>query len=353
MTHKNILRIIILLGLSLASCTPRVKPAETQTLTIMTHDSFAVSEALVTQFEQEHNARLNFIKAGDTGAALNRVILLQLNDTPPADVFYGIDNTFLSRALENDIFEVYDSPFLADIPTEFILDPLRRALPIDYGDVCINYDKAWFADKGLPVPQTLEDLTKDAYAGLLAVQNPATSSPGLAFLLATIAHFGEEGYLDFWQGLVDNQVVVTSDWETAYFTHFSASSGHGPQPMVVSYASSPPAELINAAEPLDEAPTASIIGPQTCFRQIEFAGILRGTPNRALAEQFIDFMLSVAFQEDVPLQMFVFPVHPLAQLPEAFVEAAQIPDQPASLDPSLIAEKREAWIEAWTELVLK
>lgn len=344
--------ILLFIILILAACQPTPTP-EATTLTVMTHDSFAISENVVSQFEQAHNVKLSFVKGGDAGAALNRIILLQLKGTPPADVFYGIDNTFLSRALDNDIFEAYASPALAEIPDEFKLDPQNRALPIDYGDVCINYDKAWFTEKGVIVPSSLEDLLKPEYAGLLAVENPSTSSPGLAFLLATIAHFGEEGYLDFWQKLVDNQVVVTSDWETAYYTNFSASSGRGPQPMVVSYASSPAAELIYAEQPLEEAPTASIIGQDTCFRQVEFAGILKGTPNRALAEQFIDFMLSTTFQEDVPLQMFVFPVNPAAQLPPEFLKSVEIAEQPATLDPALIAEQREAWIQAWTELVVK
>ena len=356
MTKKFLLTLAALV-LLLAACAPQTSetaaPEEPQTLTVMTHDSFAISEELVQAFEQANNVKLQFEKGGDTGAALNKVILLQVKGTPPADVFFGIDNTFLSRALDNNIFEAYDAPALQDIPAEFKLDPQNRALPIDFGDVCINYDKAWFADKGLAVPGSLEELANPDYAGLLAVENPATSSPGLSFLLATIAHFGEESYLDYWQQLVDNQVAVTSDWETAYYTNFSASSGRGPQPMVVSYASSPAAELIYAETALEEAPTASILGPNTCFRQIEFAGILKGTPRRALAEMFIDFMLSREFQEDVPLQMFVFPILPAAQLPEAFTQAVQIPTEPASLNPELIAEKREVWIRAWTDLVLK
>ncbi|MHB1385186.1 MAG: thiamine ABC transporter substrate-binding protein, partial [Bellilinea sp.] len=181
--------------------------------------------------------------------------------------------------------------------------------------------------------------------------NPATSSPGLAFLLATIDHFGEEGYLAYWQQLRENEVVVVNDWETAYYTNFSGSSGRGPQPMVVSYGSSPPAEVIFAETPLTDAPTASIVAPDTCFRQVEFVGILAGTQQRALAEKFVDFMLSVPFQEDMPLQMFVFPVQPEAQMPEEFVKYAQIPEQPAALGPQVISDNRQAWIDAWRETV--
>ncbi len=320
-----------------------------RTLTVMTHDSFAVSETVIAQFEQQNNVKITFLQSGDTGAALNKAILSK--DAPLADVFFGVDNTFLSRALQADIFEPYPSPLLAQIPAQFKLDPQNRALPVDYGDVCINYDKNWFAAKNLPAPVSLDDLLKPEYSSLLVVENPATSSPGLAFLLATIARYGDPGYLDYWKTLKANGVVVVDGWETAYYTNFSASSGKGPQPMVISYASSPAAEVIFASQPLTEAPTASIL--DSCFRQIEFVGILKGTPNRPLAEKFIDFMLSVPFQQDVPMQMFVYPVNPAAQLPEEFVKYAQIAPNPVSLPIEQIAANREQWIEAWTQTVLR
>ena len=343
---------LLLTMLVLSACVPpTATEVETETLTVMTHDSFAVSEEVIADFEAQNNVKVSFLKSGDTGSALNRAILSK--DAPLADVFYGVDNTFLSRALEEDIFEPYVSPLLGDIPNQFKLDPNNGALPVDFGDVCINYDKGYFTENDLQVPQSLEDLTKPEYRGLLVVQNPATSSPGMAFLLATIAHFGQENYLDFCTTLRELDTVVVSDWETAYYTNFSGSSGQGSQPMVVSYGSSPPAEVIFAEEPLTQAPTASIIGPETCFRQIEFVGVLRGTTRRAMAEKFVDFMLSVPFQEDMPLQMFVFPVNSKANLPTEFQEYAQIPDKPAMLDPSEIADNREIWIEEWNKVMLR
>jgi len=349
--HVYLLIVLGLIAGLIAACTPSVDSTEPRTLTVMTHDSFAISEDLVAQFEAENNVKVSFVRSGDTGAALNKAIPSKEN--PLADIFYGLDNTFLTRALEEGIFEAYDSPLLAEIPDSFTIDPDHFALPVDYGDVCINYDKAYFEAHGLVVPTSLEELAQPEYNGLLAVENPATSSPGLAFLMATIAQFGEDGYLAYWQSLVDNNVVVVNDWETAYYTNFSASSGQGPQPMIVSYGSSPPVEVYYAETALEDAPTASIIGPNTCFRQIEFVGILKGTPDRDLAEAFIDFMLGVDFQSDIPLQMFVFPVNPNAELPEVFAQYAQIPDQPATLDPALIDANREAWINAWMETVLE
>jgi thiamine transport system substrate-binding protein len=316
------------------------------TLTVMTHNSFAVSEEVIKSFEEAHNAKVVFLQSGDAGEVLNKAILTK--DAPLADVLFGVDNTFLSRALEADIFEAYESAALQDVLDEFKLDETNHVTPVDFGDVCINYDKNYFVENNLPIPGSLEDLIKPEYKDLLVVENPATSSTGLAFLLATRAHFGD-GYLDYWQSLGNNGVVVVDGWETAYYTNFSGSSGRGAQPLVVSYGTSPAAEVIFAETPLDDAPTASILGPDTCFRQIEFVGILKGTENRALAEKFVNFMLSVQFQEDMPLQMFVYPVNPNATLPDAFVQYAQAPDQPAVLSPQEIAANRDAWIEAWTD----
>lgn len=341
-------RLSLFLVLLLAACAPR--PAAPPTLTVMTHDSFAASDSVIQAFEQTNNAKVTFIKGGDAGAALNKAILSRA--APLADVFYGVDNTFLSRALAADIYEPYASPALENIPAEFQLDPSNRALPVDYGDVCINYDKAYFSQHGLTVPQSLEDLAKPDYRGLLVTENPASSSPGLAFLLATIKHFGDPAYLDYWRQLRQNGVVVVDGWETAYYTNFSGSSGKGPQPMVVSYNTSPAAEVVLAPTPPADSPDASILGADTCFRQIEFVGILKGTSNLTLAQKFVDFMLSAQFQADMPLQMYVYPVLKGVALPNAFVKYSPLPTQPVTLPPDKIAQNRDAWIQAWTAVVL-
>jgi thiamine transport system substrate-binding protein len=331
------------------SAQPAATSEEPQSLTVMTHDSFAVSAEVIAAFEQENNATVRFITSGDVGTALNRAILSR--DNPIADVFYGVDNNFLSRALDEDIFEAYMSPMLAEVPDEFKLDALNRAIPVDYGDVCLNYDIAYFLERNLEPPTTLEDLLLPEYSGLLVVENPAMSSPGLAFLLTTISSFGQDGYLQYWEGLVASDLLVVNDWESAYYSEFSRWGGS--RPIVVSYSSSPPFEVLYAEEPIDSPPTAVITGPGTCYRQIEFVGILRGTTHRALAEAWIDFMLSPQFQEDMPMQMYVFPVNPNAVLADAFVNFLAVPSSPAFLDPDLIAANRETWLQAWTETVLR
>ncbi len=352
---KKILALLILLGVLAAACAPKTAPQppagtpEPRTLTVMTHDSFDVSEEVVQSFEQANNVTVTFLQAGDAGAALNKVILSKGN--PPADVFYGVDNTFLSRALAEDIFQPYESPLLAQVDDAFELDPQHRALPVDYGDVCLNYDVAWLEEHGVQPPASLEDLLKPEYEDLLVVENPATSSPGLAFLLATVGHFGDPGYLDFWRGLRKNGLKVVDGWETAYYTEFTRWDGT--RPIVVSYGSSPAFEVIYAEEPLDSPPTAAVTASETCFRQIEFVGILRGAPHADLAQKWVDFMLGTQFQEDMPLKMFVFPVNAQAQLDETFVQYLAVPEKPAFVTPEDIAAHREAWIEAWTETVLR
>ncbi len=322
-----------------------------RTLTVLTHDSFAVSDAVLQQFEQANNVKVKIIKQGDAGQALNRAILTK--DNPEADAIFGVDNTLMSRALDADLLEPYQPGGLASIPKEFQLDSTQRLIPIDYGDVCLNYDKAYFAQKKLQPPQTLADLTKPEYKDTLVTENPAGSSPGLAFMLATVSAFGEDHWLSFWADLKKNGVKVVEDWNTAYYTEFSGSSGKGPRPIVVSYASSPPAEVVFANPPIDQPPTAAITTPQTCFRQIEFAGIVKGTKNRDLAQKWIDFMLSLPYQQDIPLQQFVYPVNPQAKLPDVFVKWSSVAQQPANLTPDAIAKNRDKWIESWTNTVLK
>jgi len=351
---KKLILLFLMLGLGLAACaqaTPSLAPTPSapRHLTVMTHDSFAASEEVIRAFESANNAKVTILPSGDAGTALNKAILAKGN--PIGDVFYGVDNTFLSRALSEAVFEPYDSPLLGDIPNAFKLDPQNHLLPVDYGDVCPNYDKAYFAKKGLQPPQSLADLTKPEYKGLLVVENPATSSPGLAFLLATIGRFGQDGYLDYWKALVANDVLVVNDWESAYNSEFSAHGGT--RPLVISYGSSPPAEVIFATPPLQEAPTAVVNNDQSCFRQIEFVGLLSGTKNSDLAQKWVDFMLSTTFQEDMPLQMFVFPVNSKAKLPDQFIRFTTIPSETAQVSPDVIAANREAWLQAWTEVVLR
>lgn len=313
-----------------------------ETIRLITHDSFAASvdDTTFAAFTEETGVAVEVIPAQDAGSMVNQVILSK--DNPLADVLFGIDDTFLSRAVEEGVFAPYESANIGAVD-ESLLAPTDDVTPIDYGDVCFNYDKEWFEQSDLDVPDDLDDLRADTYAPLVTVEHPATSSPGLAFLLATIHTYGEEGWLDWWTAVRDAGINVATDWDTAYRGDFTRYGGDSP--IVMSYASSPPAEVIFAEEPLDTAPTGVI--EAGCYRQIEYAGILEGTEYPETAGQLIDFLLSTGFQETIPETWFVFPANGDASLPETFVEHTVIPTDPARFDYTYIEENREKWIDQW------
>jgi thiamine transport system substrate-binding protein len=334
-----------------ASATPSPDQAPQQTtIRLVTYDSFPTADTPINDrladFTAETGIAIELVVAGDTGTMLSKAELTAGN--PEGDVMWGIDDSLLSRAIASNIFEPYVSPGLSEIPTAFTaLVPNGEGTPVDFGDVCVNYDLAALDELGIDPPQTLEDLADPRYADLLVVQDPAASSPGLAFLLATIDEFGDE-WPTYWQRLVDNGVQVVDGWTEAYYEQFSYAGGD--RPLVVSYGSSPPFEVLFAATTLDSAPTGVV--ESTCYRQVEFAVILAGTEHPNEARLLIDFLISAEFQADVPLNLFVFPTNATVELDPAFVEYAVIPDSSRSIDPATVAQNREDWIDEWTDLVI-
>jgi thiamine transport system substrate-binding protein len=321
---------------------------EPVTITLLTHDSFDVGRRVVRGFERETGIDLRIVPAGDAGQLVNRAILTAGN--PEGDVLFGVDDNLFPKAVEAGVFEPYSPRALERVDDAYELDATHSVSPIDRGDVCLNVDLRWFAQRGLAPPGDIADLADGAYRGLAVVENPATSTPGLAFLLATIARFGEPAWREYWRDLRANDVLVVDGWEQAYFGEFSgAGGGDGDRPIVVSYATSPVAEVVFAEEPLDEAPTAAVTG--SCYRQVEFAGVLAGTEHPDEARAVVDFLLSEPFQEDVPLRMFVYPVLDDAALPDEFVRWAAVPESPLALPPARVATEREGWVGAWTDLM--
>lgn len=347
---KRSILLLTLIFLLVACAKPT--PAGPRVLRVMTHDSFSVSEEVIAAFEAEHNATVVFLQAGDAGTMLNQAILSKAN--PLADVLYGVDNTFLSRALEAGIALPLNQASLDRIPDALKSDPEHRFFPVNYGDVCLNYDKAYFESAGLAVPQSLAELTRPEYKGLLVVENPASSSPGLAFLIATIKVFGEDGYLDYWRALRANDVLVVDGWSTAYYSEFSGGAySEGTRPLVVGYATSPAAEVYFSEGALTEPPTGAIVAPGTCFRQIEFIAVLYNAQNPDLAWAFVVFTLSETFQADVPLQMWVYPANQDVELPQVFKDYASFPQYFHDDHPVIIEQNRERWITEWTDVVLR
>ncbi|GMR02037.1 MAG: thiamine ABC transporter substrate-binding protein [Acidimicrobiia bacterium] len=338
---SRILMTAVVVSLVATACTSTSSPDE---IVLLTHDAFALSEGTLERFTEETGVRIVVETAGDAGTMLNQAILTK--DNPIADVMYGIDNTFLSRAIDNDLFIPYRAAEIDKVDEVLRVegDPVT---PIDFGDVCINYDIDGLDGLGIAPPRDLSDLTDPIYKDLLVVEDPATSSPGLAFLLATIAAYPDGAAYDwkaYWQDLFANGVAVTADWSVAYTARFTRSGGD--RPLVVSYASSPPAEVFFGD--LDAAPTG--IMTEGCFRQIEYAGILAGTGREATAQQLVDFLLSRNTQEDIPLNMFVYPARRDVELPEVFAEFTILPESPVIMEPATIDANRERWIKEWTTI---
>ncbi|MER5752862.1 thiamine ABC transporter substrate-binding protein [Streptomyces sp. NPDC002088] len=325
-----------------------------KTVTLVSHDSWAVSKSVLADFEKQSGYKVKVLEDGDAGQAVNKAILTK--DNPQGDVFFGVDNTLLSRALDNGLFQSYEAKGLDQVGTEYQLDQGKhRVTPIDYGDICVNYDKAWFSKHKLTPPTSLDDLTKPAYKNLLVTENASTSSPGLGFLLGTAAKYGDDGWTGYWKKLKANGVKVVDGWEQAYNEEFSGSAGgkkaKGDRPLVVSYASSPPAEVIYADPKPTTAPTGVADG--TCFRQIEFAGLLSNAKNTEGGKALIDFLVSKEFQEDMPLNMFVYPVVEGAKVPAEFTAYGPAAKDPETMAPDRIAANRDQWVKSWTSLVLK
>jgi thiamine transport system substrate-binding protein len=334
--HK-IIPVAIVATLILAGCAPTEQKT---TLVLVTHDSFALSEGTLAKFTEQTGIEVEVQAAGDAGELVNKLVLTK--DSPLGDVVFGIDNTFASRAVDNGVLAKYVSKDLSDAEAPFLLPAASGGeflTPIDSGDVCVNVDHEWFAEAGIPEPATLDDLTTDTYKDLLVVETANSSSPGLAFLLATIAAYGDGGWQQYWADLLANGAKVDASWSDAYYVDFSGPSSEGDRPLVVSYASSPPFEPSGA--------TGALLG--TCFRQTEYAGVIAGTVHERAAQQLVDFLFSVTVQNDIPENMYVYPVNAKATLPEGW-DQYPVATDPFVIDPAEIDANRESWLAEWAAI---
>jgi thiamine transport system substrate-binding protein len=355
-THKATALVVGLGLVTLSACgsgsSDGGSGGDSKTVTLVSHDSWAVSKNVLADFEKRSGYKVKVLKDGDAGQAVNKAILTK--DNPQGDVFFGVDNTLLSRALDNGLFQSYEAKGADRIKAGYRVDG-DKVTPIDTGDICVNYDKAYFTAHKLQPPTSYDDLVKPAYKNLLVTENASTSSPGLGFLLGTASKYGDDGWQGYWKKLKANGVKVVDGWEQAYNEEFSGSAGgkkaKADRPLVVSYASSPPAEVIYADPKPKTAPTGVAAG--TCFRQVEYAGLLSNASNAKGGKALLDFLLSKEFQDDMPLNMFVYPVRKGAQVPPEFSEFGPQAKDPETLDPARIADNRDQWVKSWTSLVLK
>ncbi len=324
--------------------------ADGTTITLVAHESFELPKKLVADFEESSGLTLRIEKLGDAGALTNQLVLTK--DKPVGDVVFGIDNTFATRAVDEGVF----APYAPQLPPGAERDELPgdtddALTPIDSGNVCVNVDDAWFAKEGLTPPASIDDLTKPAYKDLLVVPGASTSSPGLAFLLATIARYGESGWQDYWTKLTANGAKVVKGWSDAYYTDFTFSGGQ--RPIVVSYDSSPAFTIDEATK---KTTTSALL--DSCYRQVEYAGLLKGgkdgegsARSEAGAKEVVDWLLSPEVQAALPTSMYVFPVDERTELPADWAAFAKRPTSTKQVDPAEVTAQRQTWIEQWNEII--
>ncbi len=330
---------------SLTSCSlvGNGSTASSKDVVLVTHDSFVLPKALIAQFDRQSGYHLVVHAAGDGGTLTNKLVLTQ--GDPTGDVAFGVDNTFASRALDADVFAPYDVSLPPGASRYLLPGDDHRLAPVDNGNVCVNVDTTWFQAHHVTPPRSLGDLTKPAYHGLLAIPGATTSSTGLAFLLGTIGRYGAH-WPSYWTALLANGATITDGWTQAYETDFTQGGGHGRLPIVVSYDSSP---AFTVPKGSDASTTKALL--DTCFRQVEYAGVLTGAQNVKGAEAFVDFLLSPAVQKALPDAMYVFPVRTGISLPTAWAKYAVQPRHPFTVSPALISAHRDSWLRQWSDII--
>lgn len=320
------------------------RSGDEDSVVLVTYDAFALPEDAAEAFREQTGARIEVRAGGDAGSVLTSALLSA--GSPEGDVIFGVDNTMAGRVTAEDLLEPYTPAGIDAVDPSLRLDGrLGRLLtPVDRGDVCVNADRSWFDERAIPVPQTFEDLLDPRYRDLLVVSSPVTSSPGLAFLVGTVG--ATDDWEAYWESLRGNGVRVRPSWDDAWNTDYTVSGGD--RPLVLSYATSPPVEVV-----LDEGGRTeprSVIAVGTCTAQVEYAGVLRGAANPRLARQLVDFMVGPRWQSALPTSNFVLPAVTGTPLPEEFTR--WVPDtDPVRVDARRIDEGREGWVERWRSIM--
>ncbi|MBI4043074.1 MAG: thiamine ABC transporter substrate-binding protein [Deltaproteobacteria bacterium] len=319
--------------LSLVSCT-RGKKSEVPELVIYTYSSFTsewgLQPKVIPPFEKECHCKVRVVGTEDTGAMLNRLLLE--GEKTKADVVIGIDNSLAHKALDGNLLLAYQPAGLSNVPEELLFDKSFRLIPFDYSYYAIIYD----SEKLPNPPRSLRELANPLYRRKIILEDPRTSTPGLGFLLWSVGVFGEK-YLEFWHSLKPNILTISPGWDMAYgmFTK-------GEAPMVLSYITSPAYHRIHEKSERYKAALFS----EGHYLQIEGAGIVASTDQLELARKFIDYLLSVSFQQYVPLHNYMFPVNRKTPLPEAFTKLP-MPKKTILLPPEQVRQSLDRWFQEW------
>ena len=318
--------------------------ARADRVVVVSHESFSLDDALLEKFEESTGYSVDVRPIGDAGSLSTELALNA--DNPRGDVAFGVDNTFASRVLDSGALAEHRATLPKGAERYVLAEGADRLAPVDVADVCLNVDTGWFAERDLAAPATLDDLLEPRYRDLTVLPGATTSSPGMAFLLTTVAAKGD-GWKKYWSDLLANGAKVVDGWSDAYYTDFTAASEAGKRPIVLSYDSSP------AFTVDDEGRSSTAALLDTCFQQVEYAGVLEGADNEEGARAFVEFLLSTEVQNSLPEQMYVYPVSAEATLPEDWTKHAKQPEKSWALPPAEISANRETWLKEWNDILTR
>lgn len=325
------------------------------TLTIVTYDIIALSDDMLEEFTNNTGYEINMIRTDDAGGILENLLLTK--EAPQADLALGLDNTYLQTALDNCLL----GPHSANVPD---LDPLaltpysgEMAVPFDQGYVCLNADIEALEENNVSFPSTLEELTGEQWKGRTAFPSPTTSSPGRAFMTATIDYFERQATMDamtWWEAMADNDAIFTSGWTEAYETHYSGGygiwgEGHiGDAWLTVSYCHSPGVEAyyggnytISKAIDIDYA----------SFHQVEYAAKVNGGGSSSAVDAFIEYLLSDEVNKNMPENNLMYSVLDNEDMPETdgYRYHSPIPSNPSEITAERIDVEMDGWLMDWRE----
>lgn len=341
---------LVATALTLSACAPAnptdASSAPSTDVTLIVHNSFP-NEEFAAAASAATGYTVSVVSAGDGGELSAQLVLTK--GAPVADVFFGVDNVFATRLIDNDVVESFvpAQPLtgrIADLAAQLgSVDAGYPMVPIDVGATCINIDPQWFADRGIAEPTSYDDLADEQYRGLSVLLDPTMSSTGASFLIGTVAAFGEEGAADYWQRLSANGPRLEQGWSDAYYGHFTQGGADGTFPIVVSYSSSPAWTLTE-----DGAASTTTALLDTCSTQVEYAGLLKGAANPEGAQAVLKYLLSGDFQDTIADSMYMYPAAESAYVPADWQRFAPLPTAPHDLTPAEISAGLADWLKAWS-----
>jgi len=319
----------------------------TEKLVVYTYSSFAswgAAPFIEEAFEKKHDVDVQFVATGDARMMLTKLLTEREAGRPGADVFVGVGSVDLSMARGEDLFVPLtgeDIPNLASVREDLLIDPTNSLIPYEHSYVTLVYDSQVLAVEDVPL--TFEQLLDPKYKKMLILEDPRTSSVGLAFLLWTIHQYGDPGYLDYWRKLLPNVLTITQGWSAAYDLFLAREA-----PIVVSFSTDTAYSVIEEGSARYKVMLLNSQG----YRSIYLMGIVKGTKQQGLCKELLDFVLSPEVQERISTTEWMFPANRKTLLPVLFYQNAVFPPDPVMVPSERIGENLDRWLLEWAGIIV-